>query len=376
LIFSGGDQSFIYKYFLPLYAVILLISNYLTYLIIFKIKDQTKWFLIIGSLTIGWAVGYEVYNVFVNGSPKPRDFFYTLPSGFMHFSFVELSYVIESLIFLMGINFKNLRKEKENKALKERVIEQLKEKESLEKQVNQLLKDKLKNSEEQLQTELINSEYEQNKVQLLQSQLSSLQLQMNPHYLFNSLNSINDFIISKKPKEASEYLALYARMMRSILRNSDQTFNSLAQELQFCKDYLELEALRFEDRFKYQIIEPSKTSFLDKNIPGMMLQPILENAVWHGIMPKKGEGIIVLDCSQTTLHRIIIEISDNGSGLKTSDSAKMKESYGLKNINEKITLIQKLYSINIEFEIMNNPESSGVMVRFVFPEIENINLTQ
>ena len=368
LVFSGGDQAFIYKYILFLYAAVLILSNYLTYLILFKVKDQTKWFLLVGSLVIGWAVGYEVFQVFVKGSPKPRDFFYTLPSGYMHFSMVELSYVIESLIFLMGINYKNLRKEKENAALKERVIIQLKEKESLEKEINVLLKEKLKHSEEELATEQLSSEFERNKVQLLKSQLSSLQLQMNPHYLFNSLNSINDFIISKKPAEASEYLALYARMMRNILQNSDKLFNSLEQELQFCEDYLVLEAMRFEKRFVYEIIRPKLGGLMTKKIPAMMLQPVLENAVWHGIVPLQRQGIITLDASQSTVHTIKININDNGNGLKEVQEKSTNESYGLRNINDKIELLQKLYGQKIEFEVKNKPNGSGVIATFIFPE--------
>lgn len=372
LVFSGGDQAFIYKYILFLYAAVLILSNYLTYLVLFKVKDQTKWFLLVGSTVIGWAVGYEVFQIFAKGSPKPRDFFYALPSGYMHFSMVELSYVVESLIFLMGINYKNLRKEKENKALKERVILQLKEKENLEKEVNLLLKEKLKHSEEELATEQLSSEFERNKVQLLKSQLSSLQLQMNPHYLFNSLNSINDFIISKKPEEASEYLALYARMMRNILRNSDHTFHTLEHELQFCQDYLELESMRFEERFEYHIIRPKHDDLLQKKIPGMMLQPILENAVWHGMMPLKSNGNIRLDASESTNQHIIITIVDNGKGFNDTEEKQIKkESYGLSNIRDKIELLHKLYGKKIGFEIENKQQGGGVKATFTFPDIWN-----
>ena len=373
LIFSGGDQEFIFNYFFKVYVLVLVISLFMTLYILFKVKDKLKWFLLIGGSMIGWAVGYEIYEIFVKNSPKPRDFFYTLPSGFMHFSVLEISYVIESLIFLMGINFKNLRKEKENASLKEHLIIQLTEKEKLEKEVNELLQERLRESEKKLEIEQVYTENERNKTKLMQSQLSSLQLQMNPHYLFNSLNSINDFIISKKPQEASEYLALYARMMRGILRNSDKTFNTLEQEIQFCEDYLQLEALRFDGRFDYQIIRPKHLQLLEKHIPGMMLQPILENAVWHGMMPLKRKGSIIFDCGQSTEKEIVIEISDNGNGLDTDKEKSLKESYGLKNIKDKIALIENLYGKNIAFEMKNYPESTGVKVRFVFPDFDQIN---
>lgn len=370
LIFSGGDQAFIFTYFFKVYALLGIISTYMTFYILFRIKDSLKWFLLVGSTIIGWAVGYEIFQIFVKGSPKPRDFFYTLPGGFMHFSFLELSYVVESLIFLMGINFKNLRKERENIALKERLIKQLKEKEQLEKQVNELLSHKLKQSEKDLAIEKMMAEGERNKAKLMESQLSSLQLQMNPHYLFNSLNSINDFIISKKPEEASEYLALYARMMRNILKNSERIFNTLDQELQFCEDYLKLESLRFDDRFEYSVIRPKHLSTLEKLVPGMMLQPILENAVWHGIMPLKGKGIVILDASQSSEKEVVIEISDNGGGIENLGITPPNESYGLKNIKDKIDLLFKMYQKQVTFEMINLENKQGFKVRFVFPEMD------
>ncbi|AWW00464.1 sensor histidine kinase [Arcticibacterium luteifluviistationis] len=369
LILSGGDQEFIFKYFYKVYLILTVLSTYITFYIIFKFKDKLKWFLIIGSWVIGFAVSNEIINVFVMGVPKARDFFYTQPSGFLHFSFLEISYVIESLIFLMGINYGSLRKEKENVALREKLIEQLQEKEILEKEVNELLQDKLMASQQKLNLEKLTTENERNKSQLMQSQLSSLQLQMNPHYLFNSLNSINDFIISKRPEEASEYLALYARMMRNILRNSDKTFNTLEQELQFCEDYLSLESLRFEDKFKYKIIRPKNWKLLDRKIPGMMLQPILENAVWHGVMPLKRKGLIELEVSENAAEEVLIEIRDNGIGLKENEIANHK-SYALKNIQEKIELLFKLYQKKISFDINNREDRKGVLVKIKVPFFE------
>lgn len=371
LILSGGDQDFIFKYFYKVYLVLTVLSTYITFYIIFKFKDSLKWFLVLGGLVIGIAVAIEVINVFVLGIPKPRDFYYTLPNGFLHFSFLEISYVIESLVFLMAINYGNLRKERENVALREKVIQQLQEKELLEKEVNELLQDKLKSSQQKLNLEKLITENERNKSQLMQSQLHSLQLQMNPHYLFNSLNSINDFIISKQPEEASEYLALYARMMRNILRNSDKTFNTLEQELQFSEDYLKLESLRFEGRFEYVIIRPRNLSVLENKLPGMMLQPILENAVWHGIMPLKRKGSIVLDASQSSVNEVIIEISDNGNGILNLEAEPLAESYGLKNVKNKIDLLFKLYQKKISFEMTNLENKEGLKVRFVFPEMEH-----
>ena len=104
----------------------------------------------------------------------------------------------------------------------------------------------------------------------------------------------------------------------------------------------------------------------------MMLQPILENAVWHGIMPLKRKGKIILDCSESTEKHIIISISDNGNGLQSQDQKPVKESYGLKNIRDKIVLLENLYGKSIGFEMKNLRDSKGVFIRFVFPDFDQI----
>jgi sensor histidine kinase YesM len=369
LFWSGGDQSFIYNHFLKFYIVLGIVSTYMTIYIIFKVKDIYKWFLLLGASVLGWAVAYEVVQIFVKEIPKPRDFFYTIPGGFLHFSYVEMSYVLESLIFLIGISFKNLKKEKERNAQKEGMIKQLLER---EKEVNELLQDKLKSSLKELEMEQISSENQRNKAKLMQSQLSSLKLQMNPHYLFNSLNSINDFIISKRPEEASEYLALYARMMRSILKNSENDFNTIEQELQFSENYLTLESMRFEGKFSFKIMTPKSAAFIKREIPSMMLQPILENAVWHGMLPLLKDGEIAVDFTQITAKETLIIIRNNGPKLNYDSKTK---SYGIKNVKEKIELLNKMYDIDIQFYMKDSEDGVGVLVKLFMPVFDKTQIT-
>ena len=368
-----GSDATVYSHLYKLYVIPLMLSTFMHYRVIVNFKDPLKWFLIAGSVVITFSTVLEILHIYTYKMSNPRDFYFVPANGIITFGYVEICYVIETIIFLMAIGYITWRKDKSQNAYKEKTIAQLKEKERLEKQVNELLSEKLQESEAKLAFAEVSSENEKNKAKLIQSQLASLQLQMNPHYLFNSLNSINDFIISKQPQEASEYLALYARMMRNILRNSDKTLNSLEQELQFCDDYLNLESLRFEDKFNYKIIRPRELDILEFKIPSMMLQPILENAVWHGVMPLKGDGEIILDCSQSTLSKVVIRITDNGNGLEKGKLDSKHKSYGLRNIQEKIDLFAKLYEEKVEFQISDRNNSSGVLVTFLFPRFERIN---
>ncbi|MGR3810275.1 sensor histidine kinase [Jiulongibacter sp. NS-SX5] len=366
-LLSSTAKQFFDQYFYLLYFLPLAVSTYMAVRIILKIKDQTKWFIILGSVLITAGTFIEIFGVYVYDRPKPRSFYFIPSSGVMDFNYVEMGYVLESLIFLLAIAYKNSRTERNVQKLNEHTILQLQEKERLEKQVNDLLNEKLKQSEDKLAGQRLLNENERNKTRLMQAQLKSLQLQMNPHYLFNSLNSINDFIISKEPQQASEYLALYARMMRNTLRNSDQAFNTLEQELQYSEDYLKLEALRFDTRFTYEIIRPRDLSLLDFDIPGMMLQPVLENAVWHGMLHLDYPGKITLEAKSNISDALEIIIIDNGHGLP--EQAKTK-GYGLKNIHEKIELLSQLYKKRIHFKVGNRAEGNGVEVRFEIPKFD------
>ncbi|UBM59328.1 histidine kinase [Marinilongibacter aquaticus] len=363
-LLNSQEKGFYNHYFYVLYFIPLAFSTYMALRIIFRIKDAMKWFIIIGSVLITAGTFIEILGVYVFHHPKARSFYFVPKSGLMDFNYAEIGFVLESMIFLMAIAYKSVRTEKMVRELNEKTIVQLKEKEMLEKQVNELLTEKLKNSDEMLADQKLLNENQRSRTKLMQAQLKSLQLQMNPHYLFNSLNSINDFILSKKPREASEYLALYARMMRNTLRNSETAFNSLEQELQYCEDYLKLEALRFDNNFHFELIRPKELSLLEIRIPSMMLQPVLENAVWHGMMKLERMGEIVLNARESTPNQIVIEITDNGHGLAEKH---INERFGLRNIREKIELLEQIYGQKVDFEIMNRKEAQGVRVRLVFP---------
>jgi hypothetical protein len=128
-----------------------------------------------------------------------------------------------------------------------------------------------------------------------ESELTALKAQMNPHFLFNTLNSINWYIIKNKSNEASKYLSKFSKLMRLILDNSKEDRICLAKELQTLNLYTELEQVRFEDEFEYEFrIEP-KIDQIKYLIPPLIFQPFIENAIWHGLVHKKGMGHIYLD---------------------------------------------------------------------------------
>ncbi len=183
--------------------------------------------------------------------------------------------------------------------------------------------------------------------------LQSLRREMNPHFVFNSLNSVNQFIAQNKELEANKYLASYAQLMRNIMENSNKDFVSLSSELDLLKKYLELEHLRFYDKFDYQIEVADDIDTDAEQVPNMVVQPHLENAIWHGLRYKETKGILLIQVLKNGKN-LLIRIDDNGIGLTQSKALKTAnqrayESRGLGNTKERILLLNQIYRKKIAF---------------------------
>ena len=117
---------------------------------------------------------------------------------------------------------------------------------------------------------------------------------MNPHFVFNSLNSINNYIAQNDELAANKYLSAYSNLMRSTMENSNKDFISLSTELELLKRYLDLEQLRFSDKFSYTISVDENIDCDTIEIPNMLIQPQVENAIWHGLMQKVDRGKLAI----------------------------------------------------------------------------------
>lgn len=140
----------------------------------------------------------------------------------------------------------------------------------------------------------IQHEVELEKHKTAQLEMQALRAQMNPHFIFNSLNSINMFILENDKQRAAEYLTKFSRLMRLILENSQEPFIPIEKELEALELYLQLESLRFEERFKYKISVENDMDVTAVKVPPLIIQPFAENAIWHGLMQKKRKAILIL----------------------------------------------------------------------------------
>ncbi|MBP2615754.1 histidine kinase [Chryseobacterium jejuense] len=196
--------------------------------------------------------------------------------------------------------------------------------------------------------------------------LQSLRREMNPHFIFNSLNSVNHFIATNNELEANQYLTKFSKLMRGVMENSTDDFIPLQQELDLLQNYLALEKTRFADKFDYEIDVDESLNLQNLQIPGMLVQPFLENAIWHGLRYRTEKGLLKLSFKKNEQHLKII-IEDNGIGIEESKKQKTqhqktREGRGMKNTLERIQLLNDLYKKNITCSVKDKENNKGVLV--------------
>ena len=217
----------------------------------------------------------------------------------------------------------------------------------------------------------VNSQY---KAKLLlqkevsQKEISALRAQINPHFIFNSLNSIQHLILTDDKMGALKYLNQFGKLTRSVLDNSNQTKVSLTDEIKVLRSYLELESLRFDNTFSYKIEIDDVLDTDDVEIPLLLIQPFVENSIIHGLMPKQFGDKKLIIRFKLEGEDLICEVEDNGVGRIASQSLKSttKKSRGMEITEKRLKLIsssnRKAANINIEDKLDAKGEASGTKV--------------
>lgn len=196
--------------------------------------------------------------------------------------------------------------------------------------------------------------------------LQSLRREMNPHFIFNSLNSVNHFIATNNELEANQYLTKFSKLMRGVMENSTEDFIPFQQELDLLQNYLALEKTRFADKFDYEIHVDESLNTQSLKVPGMLVQPFLENAIWHGLRYRTTKGFLNLSFEKEN-EQLKIIIEDNGIGIEESkkqktEHQKARKGRGMKNTLERIDLLNDLYKKEISCTVKDKENNSGVLV--------------
>ncbi len=200
--------------------------------------------------------------------------------------------------------------------------------------------------------------------QIAETEMKALRAQMNPHFIFNSLNSIQKYILKNEHFEASQYLTKFSRLIRLILDHSDQNSITLSSELDLLKLYVEMESLRFDNKFDYKILVDEHLNIETGEIPSMLIQPYVENAIWHGLLHKEEKGILTIHFSKKENNRLHVMIEDNGIGRERAVQLRSKQilkkkSYGMQITENRIAVINRTHNINASCEIIDLKDAAG-----------------
>ena len=200
--------------------------------------------------------------------------------------------------------------------------------------------------------------------------LKSLRSQMNPHFIFNALNSVNNFIAKSDERSANRYLSEFSTLMRSVLENSEEDFIPLDKELELLELYVKLEHSRFPDKFEYVIQVDDNLDVSSYEIPPMLLQPYIENAIWHGLRYKEEKGFLEIKVKAKDTKNVEVQITDDGIGRKKSASLKTKnqkkqKSKGMGNIKQRVAILNDMYGDKVAVTI-EDLQNDGTGTKVIF----------
>ena len=233
-----------------------------------------------------------------------------------------------------------------------------------------------------LETQLIKEKALQEKKEfefqhkLADISMSALRAQMNPHFIFNCLNSIKFYTSQNDTAASSAYLTKFSKLIRLVLDNSTNERITLSSDLAALELYIEMEAMRFKEKLSYHLQIEKNVEVNDIEIPPLLLQPYVENAIWHGLMPREEGGHIAIDVKMQNESLLEIRITDNGIGRTASAAIRNKfpkqhNSYGMKATTERIALINKIYktgaSVFIHDLVNDYGQAAGTQVIIQIP---------
>lgn len=324
IFFGGNFQDKAFTIIAPILTIFSLVSYYV---IITKIKDSSAVYFIIGMLIYVLLANISFIEVFTG-----EKFFTDL--GVQPMFFVYLGVILQGIIFSIIIGF-----------------------------IIKRIEDKSKNAEVRLAIKL--KEMEELKMTTLQSQ-------MNPHFLFNSLNSINNFVLKNEVEKASDYITKFSKLIRVILNSSSSPTSSLSEELKILGLYVKLEQMRVTGGFDYIVDIDKKLNISSIKVPPLFLQPFIENAIWHGIMKKEGKKIISLTIKEDK-GNVLCVILDNGIGInKTKQQTYLvqkRKFFGARTTENRIRILHQNKGVHIETKDISTKNTTGTQVTICFPLI-------
>jgi sensor histidine kinase YesM len=316
-------------------------------------REKVKWFLFAGliSLLMFWCSSITFLPLISSSYPELQMILIFPPA------FLMMGLTIESVCFSMALSYRSKMILVEKTALQENYTLEL-------QSALQLRAEELTRQNQQLEAQKIKQIEAEFETRIAETEMTALRAQMNPHFIFNCLNSIKLYTLENDSLTASEYLTKFSQLIRLVLENSRSEKVSLQKELETLRLYIELEAMRFKNKVSYRINVVPHIDQQYIEIPPLLLQPYVENAIWHGLMHKPEGGNIAIDIQQPSEYLLHIEITDDGIGRQKSKEHKSKsatrqKSFGLKMTSERLDAINHIYNIKTEVRIVDLVDASG-----------------
>jgi len=226
----------------------------------------------------------------------------------------------------------------------------------------------LKNREKKFRDK-VNTE---NQIKFLKDK--ALRAQVNPHFIFNTLNSIQNFVLQGDFEKSNKFITSFSKLIRMILQQSNHNFIKVADEISMLDKYLELEQMRFGNNFEFNITLDSQIDINSFNIPPMLIQPFVENAVWHGLLNKKEKGVIDITFSLETNETILCTVKDNGIGIEAgkkikNETSKNRKSMGMSLTNSRLKELSTQKEKHVEIKELKdeNHQVAGTQVKILIP---------
>jgi LytS/YehU family sensor histidine kinase len=211
--------------------------------------------------------------------------------------------------------------------------------------------------------------------QLMQTEMRALRSQMNPHFIFNAINSIQHYVLTSEKELANKYLVKFSKLMRNILDQSKEELISLKEEIETVGLYLEIESLRFNNAFVYSISCDKDINIGGIRLPPLLIQPFVENAIWHGLLLKEGEKRLEIRV-YTRNESLMIDVEDNGIGREMADKFRKDEfqrrSLGMDITYSRLQVLKKMHGVDISFRVQDKRENNSPTGTKVILEIKNL----
>ncbi len=344
--------------------IIVIISIGIIVAVIRKVKTALVPYIVIGSIFfMFFTVLAMLYSLGLSWLPE---------SNIYPINFMQIGIMLEILCFSLGLGRRMFLVAREKEKLQKAYIDQLIRNEEIIQLNNQELSiqvnartseilDKTRELEREKEEKLM-TKYEK---QLTESEMSALRLQMNPHFIFNALNSIRYYILKEDSEKASDYITSFSKLLRMILQHSKQTSVKLSEELEALKLYLEFERQRFEEKFEFTINVSDEIEAETMSIQPMIIQPFIENSIWHGLMHMDETGHLLVDISLHDSHTLKVIIEDNGIGREESEKLKSEQqsqtykSMGMQITRDRLKLMEKLQHGETGYEVEDLLDSEG-----------------